>query len=246
ITTFCFGWRSGSGWDGLWVRTRTAVRQLVTYVLAIDFSFLEPARDGREQVLVLTDVFSKFTQAIPTRDQRAATVADVLTKEWFYKFGVPARLHSDQGRSFESTIIQQLCSVYGIQKSRTTPYHPQGNCQCERFNRTLHDLLRTLSAEQKPKWPEYLQQILFNYNTTPHQATGQSPFLLMFGREPLLPIDFLLGSVEEPTAGEVCNWVREHQRRLQVAVGNARERMKWTAAQRKTRSDPQAQEKCCP
>lgn len=211
-------------------------------ILAIDFSFLEPARDGREQVLVLTDVFSKFTQVVPTRDQRASTVADVLTKEWFYKYGVPARLHSDQGRSFESTIIQQLCELYGIRKSRTTPCHPQGNGQCERFNRALHDLLRTLSAEQKHRWPEYLQQALFSYNTTPHQTTGQSPFLLMFGREPQLPVDFLLGRVEEPTSGEVCNWVREHQRRLQVAVENARERMKQAATRRKDRADQRAQE----
>uniref|UniRef100_A0A671U0X9 Gypsy retrotransposon integrase-like protein 1 n=1 Tax=Sparus aurata TaxID=8175 RepID=A0A671U0X9_SPAAU len=215
-------------------------------ILAIDFSYLEPAQDGREQVLVLTDVFSKFTQVFPTRDQRASTVAEILTKEWFYKYGVPTRLHSDQGRSFESKIIHQLCHLYNITKSRTTPYHPQGNGQCERFNRTLHDLLRTLSVEQKHRWPTCLPQVLFSYNTTPHQTTGQSPFLLMFGREPQLPIDFLLGRVEEPTAGDVCDWVREHQRRLQVAVGNARERMRQAAAQRKERADRQAEDKVLP
>lgn len=118
-------------------------------ILAIDFSFLEPARDGREQVLGMTDV---FTQVVPTRDQWASTVAPVLTKEWFYRYSVPVRLHSDQGRSFESLIVQQLCELYSIKKSRTTPYHPQGNAQCERFNRTLHDLLRTPSAEQKHRW----------------------------------------------------------------------------------------------
>lgn len=58
-------------------------------ILAIDSSLLEPARDGREHVLVLTNVFSKFTQVFPTRDQQASTVADVLVKEWFYKFGIP-------------------------------------------------------------------------------------------------------------------------------------------------------------
>lgn len=215
-------------------------------ILAIDFTFLEPARDGREQVLVLTDVFSKFTQAIPTRDQRASTVAGILVKEWFYKYGVPARLHSDQGRNFESTIIQQLCAMYGITKSRTTPYHPQGNGQCERFNRTLHDLLRTLPVEQKHRWPEHLPQLLFSYNTTPHQSTGVSPFLLMFGREPQLPVDFLLGRVVEPATGEVCEWVLEHQWRLQIVMAGARERMRAAAAQRKVRADERAQEEVLP
>lgn len=150
-------------------------------ILAIDFSLLEPARNERDQVLVLTDVFSKFTQAVLTRDQKASTVADVLVKEWFYRFGVPSRLHSDQGRSFESNIIQQLCDRHGIQKSWTIPYHPQGKGQCERFNRTLHDLLHTLTRGHKYHWPEYLPQLLFSYNTRPHQTIGQSPFFLMFG-----------------------------------------------------------------
>uniref|UniRef100_A0A8P4KAG8 Gypsy retrotransposon integrase-like protein 1 n=1 Tax=Dicentrarchus labrax TaxID=13489 RepID=A0A8P4KAG8_DICLA len=136
-------------------------------ILAIDYTTLEPAQNGLENVLVLTDVFSKYTVAIPTRDQRAATVARVLVSEWFYKFGVPARLHSDQGSNFESTLIQQLCDLYGIVKSRTTPYHPEGNGQCERFNRTLHNLLRTLPVSRKRDWHVCLPQVLYCYNTTP-------------------------------------------------------------------------------
>lgn len=115
-------------------------------------------QDGREHVLVMIDVFSKFTQALPTRDQIASIVTRVLVQEWFYHYGVPERLHSDKGRKFESALVQQLCELYGIQKTRTDPYHPQGNGQCERFSRTLHNLIRTLSPTQKSHWPEHSPQ----------------------------------------------------------------------------------------
>lgn len=149
-------------------------------IVAFDFTLLEPSRNGLENMLAMTDVFSKYTVAVPTRYQQAVTVARVLLTEWFFRFGVPTRIHSNQGRSFESSLIQQFCRLYEVDKLRTTPCHPAGNGQCERFNRTLHDLLRTLPASRKRDWVSCLLQVLFCYNTTPHQRTGESPFFLMF------------------------------------------------------------------
>lgn len=225
--------------------TQPAVRSFMGHLLAsrpneiiaMDFTVLEPTSTGLENVLVITDVFSKYTLAIPTHDQRAPTVAQVLVTEWFSKFGVPARIHSDQGRNFESSLIQQLCGLYGIEKSRTTPYHPAGNGQCERFNRTLHDLLRTFPVSRKRDWSSCLPQVLYSYNTTPHQATGESPFLLMFGQEPRLPIDFLLGRVENPLQGGTHEWIQEHQTRLRIAFEGAGERLRGAAERRKRNYD---------
>lgn len=163
---------------------------------------MEPTHNGMENVLVMTDVFSKYILAFPTHDQRASTVAQVLVTEWFPKFDVPARIHSDQGRNFESSLIQQLCALYGVEKSRTTPYNPAGNGQCERLNWTLQNLLRTLPVSRKWDWSSCLPHVLYSDYTTPHQATGESPFFFMFGQEARLPVDFLLGRVQEPV---VCS-----------------------------------------
>ena len=205
-------------------------------VLAIDFTKLDQASDGRENVLVMTDVFTKFTQAVPTRNQEAATVAKVLVHKWFQRYGVPERIHSDQGRDFESRLVKELCDTYDIKKTRTTPYHPQGNAQCERFNRSMHGLLRTLPPEQKPRWPVHLPELVQAYNNTPHASTGFAPYFLLFGQEPRLPVDDLLGRPARTAAGAV-DWVRQHRLRLQEAHHKASDQLKQAAAKRARYAD---------
>lgn len=100
-------------------------------ILAIDFTVLEPSSHGWENILIMTDAVSKYVQAVPTQVQIAVTVAEALVKNWFYVFGVPHQIHSDQGHCFEAKIIQRLCGMYNISKTRTTPYRPQGNGQCK-------------------------------------------------------------------------------------------------------------------
>ena len=105
--------------------TLRALRSLE--VIAIYFTELEKSDKGIENILVITDVFTKFSQAIPTRNQTAKCVATVLKNTWFDRFGLPRRIHSDQGHNFESAIIRELCEEHIFVKSQTTSYHPQGN-----------------------------------------------------------------------------------------------------------------------
>ncbi|XP_041935239.1 uncharacterized protein LOC121697664 [Alosa sapidissima] len=208
-------------------------------IIAIDFTILDRASSGQENVLVVTDVFSKFTQAYPTPDQKAKTVVKVLVEKWFYIYGVPQRIHSDQGRCFEGELLHQLCALYGVQKSRTTPYHPEGNGQCERFNRTLHDLLRTLPPDKKRKWPQLLPQLLFAYNTTVHHSTQHCPYELMFGQKPRLPVDQLLGVIEDPPYANTADWMGQHKEHLLAVYSNAREKLEAAAVyRRRDHADP--------
>ena len=146
------------------------------------------------------------------------------------KYGVPERLHSDQGRNFESEVIAELCKLYGVKKTRTTPHHPTGNAQCERFNRTLHELLRTLPSNKKRRWPEHLPELVYAYNVTPHATTGYSPHYLLYGVEPHLPVDALLAN--EHSGDKKLDWLAVHQQRLKEAHSRAKEYAEQKAAER--------------
>ena len=180
---------------------RPALRHLLAFRpnerLAIDFLKLDRGRGGYEDVLVMTDSFTKFAQAVPCKDQTAPVVAKALLDKWFGCYSVPVQLHSDQGRNFESELVKEICSLYGIRKTRTSPYHPQGNGQTERFNQTLCSLIKSLSLTERRKWPDALPHLLMLYNTTPHSVTGISPYTLMFGRRPVLPVDQLLSNTQQ-------------------------------------------------
>ena len=160
--------------------------------LAIDFLKLDRGKGSLENVLVMTDAFTKYSLAVPCRDQTAPVVARALRDHWFVHYGVPARIHSDQGRNFEGCLVRELCQLYGIRKTRTSPYHPQGNAQTERFNKTLCSLIKSLDNKDRRKWPELLPHLIYIYNSTPHSVTGVAPYTLLFGREPTIPLDHLI------------------------------------------------------
>ena len=95
----------------------------------------------------------------------------------------------------------------------------------ERFNRTLHDLLRTLPQEKKRQWTVHLPQVIFAYNTTKHQSTGYSPHMLIFGQEPRLPFDCVFSVTGQPESLTADEWTTDHQDNLACIYLGARQRL---------------------
>ena len=111
-----------------------------------------------------------------------------LYQGFFARFRLPSQLHSDQGRNFESKLVQELAKLTGIHRTRTMPFHPRSDGQTERTNRTILAMLRSTAQENPHDWPDRLPIVMSAYRMTPHSSTGGvSPNYAMFGRETRLP-----------------------------------------------------------
>ena len=92
---------------------------------------------------MMTDLFTKNAIAVPLVSTDSAEVAREIVENWVLNFGAPNILHTGQGENFGSNLILEMCRLLGIDKSRTSPYHPQGNGQVERHNRVIADAFQS-------------------------------------------------------------------------------------------------------
>ena len=218
----------------------------------MDYLSLEPSKGNIENVLVITDHFTRYALAYPrkTQTQTAQATARILWDNFICHYGFPEKFISDQGRNFESDLIKELCKIAGVKKLHTTPYHPQGNGQCERFNSTLCNMLGTLSEKEKSDWKSYLGCMTHAYNCTKHASTTYSPYFLMFGRHSRLPIDVEFG-LPKHNCGDNSSksrYVQKLRRRLNYAFKKAskysdQQAQKYKSSYDKSIKGPQLQEK---
>ena len=166
--------------------------------IAIDVLGPLPKTDlGNQYILVAQDYFTKWPEAFALPDQQAVTVAEVLVNQFFTRFGIPMEMHSDQGRNFESETFQEVCRLLGINKTRTTPYHPQSDGMVERFNKTIEDGLAMFVNSHHTDWDLHISLLLMAYRSAEHIATKISPSRMMLGREIKLPIDVWAGRPDD-------------------------------------------------
>jgi hypothetical protein len=192
---------------------------------------------GNEVILVLTDYFTKWTEAYALPNQQAETVAKAIVENFACHFGLPVVLHSDLGSNFQSKLFREMCDLLGVKKTYSTPYHPESNGMVERFNRTMATMLKSFIEDFKyDTWDEILPYVMAAYRRTEHQSTGCTPNLMMLGRETSIPLDLIIGA---PPGEAPCpiQWVEKIKQAQRKAHEYARVKLKKSAASQKRYHD---------
>ncbi|MCP4243485.1 MAG: transposase family protein [bacterium] len=140
------------------------------------------------------------------------------------RYGLPTRLLTDNGSNFVARFMATVCRLLKVKRVFTTTYHPQTDGVVERFNGTLKAMLRKYIADDQKDWDDHVRLLLLAYNTSKHAALGETPFYLMFGREPRLAVEAMLDTDDGKGEATTVTAYRELlTRRLTQARRLARE-----------------------
>ena len=160
---------------------------------------LPTSKEGFRYLFTMVDRTSRWLEAVPLAAMETAACAEALIGHWVARFGVPARLTSDQGRQFTSALWSHTCRLLGVEHITTTAYHPQSNGMVERVHRQLKDALKARLAG--PAWPQHLPWVLLGLRAAPKEDSGLSSAELVYGVPLTLPAQFT--TAEEPPIEEL-------------------------------------------
>ena len=177
---------------------------------------------GNQYVLVMSDHFTKWVEAVPMASQCADTVGRAFVDHVITRHGIPDRILTDQGRNFESDLMKKVMQLLGVKKLRASPYHPQTDGQVERFNRTLKGILTSYVNDDHNDWDIHLQLALFAYRTSIHRSSGVSPFKAVYGREAVSPLTLIDGEnmSTKGLSGNYCDELEQTLRKVHKHVAN--------------------------
>jgi hypothetical protein len=215
-------------------------------VVGMDFMgpFKPPSSQGNKYIMVVTDYFSKYVEVRALPDQTAITSADAFLDMVVRRHGTPKVIVSDRGVNFTSKIFRHLCKTLGIRQKFSTSYHPATNGETKRFNCTLSMLLRKeLKDTNHEDWEDMLGDVCFGYHSSVHSSTQETPFFLLYGRDPNIPIHNLLDAIPQSNR-PASDFVSLRMESLRIAFQRTKEENEKAREQQREQYNKRAKALC--
>ena len=168
---------------------------------------INPSSLGKHKwILTTIDFFTKWVEAIPTRNATDKVIISFIQENILSRFGCPKNLLTDNDNSFKSKAMVAFCEENGIVLKHSTPYYPRGNVLAESTNKSIIQSIKKLLSQNKRSWDSMLKYALWADKITIKKAIGTYPFQLVYGTDVVFPVQlgipvmkFLQDSQEEPS-----------------------------------------------
>ena len=190
-------------------------------LVSLDIAYMPKDAHGYQYILLIGDVFSKYIQVIPLKEQSAASIRDAFLRHWLFIHGTPQFLLTDQGSNVDGVLMREICDLLGIEKRRSSAYHSQGNGFAERNIRTVKDMLRAVLLHRhlpQSKWRAVVTELVFALNASHSKAIKCIPYEVVFGRSAVLPQDIMFDIVDSENHEQLTPAYYEQELRSTLQV----------------------------
>jgi hypothetical protein len=168
--------------------------------------------------------------AIPIRRETTENIAYQIVHRWIMLYGFPRCIISDNGPGFASAVMKRCMKLLDVKVKLILPYRPQSNGICERLNGTLKSMLGSYTQKTQKEWADLLPHIVFAYNTSVHNATGYTPYYLLYGREACIGSEIILRGERETRS--LPEYIKNMHRNIALAQQHVANRVNATADER--------------
>ncbi len=168
--------------------------------------------------------------AYPVPYEQVTTVAETIISEVVCRYGASQCLHSDWGTNFESAMFKGMCKVLGIEKTQTTPFHPQSDGQVEHLNATLQHILASTAEQCHWDWDLMVPYAVMAYRAKKHSSTGLTPNMMLFGQAITEPTDLVAGlPPDHDSVNTMSQYVMQLREHLEPSYQLAQEALERSA-----------------
>ena len=140
----------------------------------------------------LLDSLTGWPEAFPIPDKSAYTIVSTFINQYLPVHMYPSYILSDNGTAFKNHVMDRVLQQLGFECIFSAPYHHQSNGKLEVLQKYLKPTLKKLCEKDPTNWDKYINQVLAYYRMMPNLATAETPFFLIYGRDPILPLHQLL------------------------------------------------------
>ena len=166
--------------------------------IAIDLvTECETSTSGNKHILTIINHSTGWPEAFPIPDKSADTIVSTFINQYLPVHMCPRYILSNNSAEFKNNLLGQVLKQLGIERIFSAPYHPQSNGKLEVFHKYLKPTLKKLCKKDPSNWDKYINQVLASYRVTSNLVTAETPFFLVYERNPNLPLHQLLDPMQQ-------------------------------------------------